>query len=399
MRLNIHGLGFTAFLAALTALPPLAIDMALPSLGLVQADFGTTQTKAAYAIAIFLAGFSTAPLVVGPLTDRFGRKPVMLTGIGPFTLCAAGSALAPSIYALLAFRLFQGVGAGTVGVLPRAIIRDLFEGHESRLHIAAVSLIFSIAPLIAPTLGAMILAIGSWRMIYAALTGVGVAVALVGFFLFDESHPLDNRRSLRLATMVAGYRRALTTPLCVGFSLVNGLVFAGLFAYVNVSPLLFIQGFGVSKAGFAGLFAITASGVIAGSSINNWLVRRRVRPRSVFDAALLLASLAGLTLLAVGVAGASSPFVVVAPVMVYIASFGLVVTNASHEAVHPLPQIAGVASAVLLAAQMLFGALGGAAAAALYRHASPLAIGVVMSFGALSAAALYVLWLRRRVEA
>ena len=151
MRLNIHGLGFTAFLAALTALPPLAIDMALPSLGLVQADFRTTQTKAACAIAIFLAGFSTAPLVVGPLTDRFGRKPVMLTGIGPFTLCAAGSALAPSIYALLAFRLFQGVGAGTVGVLPRAIIRDLFEGHESRVHIAAVSLIFSIAPLIAPT--------------------------------------------------------------------------------------------------------------------------------------------------------------------------------------------------------------------------------------------------------
>jgi DHA1 family bicyclomycin/chloramphenicol resistance-like MFS transporter len=398
MRLNIHGLGFTAFLAALTALPPLAIDMALPSLGLVQADFGATQTKAAYAIAIFLAGFSTAPLVVGPLTDRFGRKPIMLAGIGLFTLCAAGSALAPSINALLAFRLFQGVGAGTVGVLPRAIIRDLFEGHESRLHIAALSLIFSIAPLIAPTLGAAILAIGSWRIIYGALTGVGIAVALVAFFLFDESHPPGNRRSLRPAAIVAGYRRALTTPLCVGFSLVNGLVFAGLFAYVNVSPLLFIQGFGVSKAGFAGLFAITASGVIAGSSINNWLVRRRVRPRSALDAALLLVSLAGLVLLAIGVVGASSPFVVVAPVMVYITSFGLIVTSASHEAVHPLPEIAGVASAVLLAAQMLFGALGGAAAAALYRDASPLAIGVVMSFGALSAAALYVFWLRRDVE-
>ena len=128
MRFNIHGIGFTAFLAALTALPPLAIDMALPSLGLIQADFGATQTQAASAIAIFLAGFSTAPLVVGPLADRFGRKPVMLAGILLFTLCAAGCALAPSITALLAFRLFQGVGAGAVGVLPRAIIRDLFDG-------------------------------------------------------------------------------------------------------------------------------------------------------------------------------------------------------------------------------------------------------------------------------
>ncbi len=197
MRFNIHGFGFTAFLAALTALPPLAIDMALPSLGLIQADFGATQTQAASAIAIFLAGFSTAPLVVGPLADRFGRKPVMLAGILLFTLCAAGCALAPSINALLAFRLFQGVGAGAVGVLPRAIIRDLFDGHESRVHIAAVSLIFSIAPLIAPTLGAAILAFGSWRVIYMLLTGVGAAVALVAFFLFDESHAIDNRRNLR----------------------------------------------------------------------------------------------------------------------------------------------------------------------------------------------------------
>jgi MFS transporter, DHA1 family, multidrug resistance protein len=284
-------------------------------------------------------------------------------------------------------------------VLPRAIIRDLFEGHESRVHIAAVSLIFSIAPLIAPTLGAAILAFGSWRIIYMLLTGIGVAVALVAFLLFDESHAIDNRRNLRPATVVAGYRRALTTKMCVGFAIVNALVFAGLFAYVNVSPLLFIQGFGVSKAGFGGLFAITASGVIAGSSINNWLVRRRAKPRTVLDAALVLVSLAALALLAIGIAGAGSPLVVVAPVMVYITSFGLVVPNASHEAVHPLPEIAGVASAVLLATQMLFGALGGAAAAALYRHASPMAIGVVMSFGALSAAALYFLWLRPGVEA
>jgi MFS transporter, DHA1 family, multidrug resistance protein len=399
MRFNIHGLGFTAFLAALTALPPLAIDMALPSLGLIQVEFGATQTQAASAIAIFLAGFSTAPLVVGPLADRFGRKPVMLVGILLFTLCAAGCALAPSISALLAFRLFQGVGAGAVGVLPRAIIRDLFEGHESRVHIAAVSLIFSIAPLIAPTLGAAILAFGSWRIIYMLLSGVGAAAALVAFFLFDESHPIDSRRDLRPATVVAGYRRALTTKMCVGFAFVNALVFAGLFAYVNVSPLLFIQGFGVSKVGFGGLFAITASGVIAGSSINNWLVRRRAKPRAVLDAALVLVSLAALALLAIGVAGGGSPLVVVAPVMVYITSFGLVAPNASHEAVHPLPEIAGVASAVLLAAQMLFGALGGAAAAALYRDASPLAIGVVMSIGALSAAAVYLLWLRREVEA
>ncbi|MFY9971181.1 MAG: multidrug effflux MFS transporter [Roseiarcus sp.] len=398
MRFNIHRLGFTVFLAGLSALPPLAIDMALPSLALVQADLHASQTQAASAIAIFLAGFATAPLAVGPLSDRFGRKPIMLAGLLLFTLCALGCALSPSIGALLAFRLFQGVGAGSVGILPRAIIRDLFEGRESRLHIAAVSLVFSIAPLIAPTIGAAILTAGPWRLIYVVLTAVGAVLATVGFALFEESHPLGMRRNLMPATLLAGYRRALTSPMCVGFALVNGLVFAGLFAYVNISPLLFIQGYGVSKAGFAGLFAITASGVIVGSTINTWLVRWRARPKAVLDAALAVISLAALTLLAIGLGGAGSPLIVAAPVMVYISSFGLVFPNAAHEAVQPLPEIAGLASAVLVATQMLFGALGGAAAAALYRDASPLAIGEVMSVGTLSASALYAFWLRPGVE-
>ena len=106
-RPNIHGLGFTLFLALLTVLPPLAIDMALPSLALIQADLHAPQTKAAAVIAIFIAGFSTAPIVGGPLTDRFGRKAIMTVSLVVFTLTSAGAALAPSIDALLAFRLVQ----------------------------------------------------------------------------------------------------------------------------------------------------------------------------------------------------------------------------------------------------------------------------------------------------
>jgi DHA1 family bicyclomycin/chloramphenicol resistance-like MFS transporter len=322
----------------------------------------------------------------------------MLAGLALFTLCAVGCALASSIGALLGFRLIQGFGAGAVGILPRAIIRDLFEGRESRLQIAAVSLVFSVAPLIAPTIGAGILAVGSWRMIYFLLTSVGGVLAAVGFALFKESHPVDMRRSLQPATIVAGYRRALTSRMCVGFAIVNGLVFAGLFAYVNTSPLLFIEGYGVSKAGFAGLFAITASGVIVGSSLNNGLLRLHARPKAVLDAALALATLAGLVLLAIGVAGVGSPLIVALPVMLYISLFALVFPNASHEAVHPLPEIAGVASAVFVTVQMLFGALGGATAAALYRNASPLSIGLMMSIGALGAAALYAFWLRQSID-
>ena len=115
-RLNVHGIGFTLFLALLTVLPPLAIDMALPSLPLIQADLHAAQTEAAAAIAIFIAGFSTAPIAVGPLTDRFGRKAVMSLGLVIFTLSAAGAVVAPSIGVLLALRVVQGASAGPVGI-------------------------------------------------------------------------------------------------------------------------------------------------------------------------------------------------------------------------------------------------------------------------------------------
>jgi DHA1 family bicyclomycin/chloramphenicol resistance-like MFS transporter len=372
--------------------------MALPSLPLIQADLHAPQTEAAAAIAIFIAGFSSAPIVVGPLADRFGRRAVMGVGLVLFTLSAAGAALAPSIRVLLAFRLVQGASAGAVGILPRAIIRDLFEGREARLQLAAVSLVFSVAPLIAPALGAAILFFGSWRLIFAVLTGVSVLVTLAALALFKESHATENRRNLKPSTIFAGYRRALTNPACAGFSLLGGLLFAGLFAYVNVSPLLFMQGYGVSKTGFAALFAITASGVIVGSSINAWLLNRRVRPKTVFDAALALECLAALALLAVGLAGLGSALVDAALVMVFISAFGLVFPNAVHEAIHPLPEIAGLASAVVTSTQMLFGALGGVAAAALYRDASPTALGVIMSSAALAGCALYAFWLRGKVE-
>ena len=383
----------------MTALPPLSIDMALPSLALVQADFGASQTKAAASIAIFLAGFSTAPLLVGPLADRFGRKPVLIAGLSLFALCGLGSALAPSIGALLAFRLFQGAGAGAVGILPRAIVRDLFDVRESRLFLTAIAQVNGVAPVIAPSLGAIILYLAPWRTIYLALAAIGVLLLVLSLARFQESQPDRSRQSLRPADVAANYGRALTNRFCLGFSLILGLTFGGMFCYINTSPLLFMQGFRVSKAAFAGLFAFTSLGVIVGASLNTQLVRRHVKPKAALDLALSLTILAALALLAVSLAGIASIPAVAGLSFFYFFAMGLIFPNAMHEAVHPLPDIAATASAILLAAQMLFGALGGSLGAALYRDASPLGVAEVMTGAALLAAALYALWLRPGVEA
>ena len=398
MAFNIHSRAFVVFLAAMSALPPLAIDMALPSLALIQADLHASQTTAAATIAIFLVGFSTAPLLVGPLADRFGRKPVLIVGLALFTLCGLGAGFSPSIGALLGFRLVQGAGAGAVGILPRAIVRDLFDTRESRLFITAIAQVNGVAPVVAPTLGALILYVAPWRTIYLALAAIGLLLLGMGLALFRESQPEADRQSLRPAAVAANYARALTNRFCLGFSLVLGLTFGGMFSYINTSPLLFMQGFGVSKVAFAGLFALTSLGVIAGASVNAQLVKRQVEPKTALDLALSLTVGAALALLVTSLEGFASIAIVAGLAFVYFLAMGLIFPNAMHEAVHPLPEIAGIASAILLASQMLGGAAGGALGAALYRDASPLGVAEVMFGAALIAAALYTFWLRPGLE-
>ncbi len=396
---DIHGRGFLVFLSAMTALPPLAIDMALPSLALVQADLAASQTQAAATVAIFLAGFSTAPLLVGPLADRFGRKPALAVGLFIFTLCGLGATFAPSIGLLLGLRLIQGAGAGAVGILPRAIVRDLFGARESRLFLTAIAQVNGVAPVIAPSLGALILYVAPWRTIYLALAAIGFVMLALGLARFRESQPVGARQSLQPAAVAANYGRALTNRFCLGFSLVLGLSFGGMFCYINTSPLLFMQGFGVSKAAFAGLFAFTSLGVIGGASVNSWLVRHCVKPKRALDLALSLTALAAVALLGASLAGLGSAGLVAGLAFFYFLAMGIIFPNAMHEAVHPLPEIAAMASAVLLSSQMLFGALGGALGASLYRDASPLGIAAVMTGAATLAGALYALWLRSSVEA
>ena len=155
----------------------------------------------------------------------------------------------------------------------------------------------------------------------------------------------------------------------------------------------------MTKAVFAGLFACTSLGVIAGASVNSWLMRRGVKPKAALDLALSLTALAALALLGVSLAGLGSAATVAGLAFFYFLAMGVIFPNAMHEAVHPLPDIAAMASAVLLSSQMLFGALGGALGATLYRNASPLGIAAVMTGAAILAGALYALWLRPSVEA
>jgi DHA1 family bicyclomycin/chloramphenicol resistance-like MFS transporter len=190
MALRTHSVAFTLLIGALAALPPLSIDLGLPALTLLQASLGATPTGAALTLSLFLAGFGASQLVMGPLSDRYGRRPVMLTGMVLYAASGLGCALAPSIEVLLALRLLEGVGAAGGTTLAMAMVRDCFEGQAGRIKMSQVTMVITIAPIIAPTLGGLLLlAFDSWRVIYATLALCGTALALAVWQGLAESRP------------------------------------------------------------------------------------------------------------------------------------------------------------------------------------------------------------------
>jgi len=375
MALRTNSVGFTFLIGALAALPPLSIDLGLPALNLLYASLGASPAQAGLTLSLFLAGFGAAQLVMGPLSDRFGRRPVMLGGMTLYALAGLGCALAPTIEALLAFRLLEGIGAAGGTTLAMAVVRDSFDGQTGRIKMSQVSMVITIAPIIAPTLGGLILLLGEWRLIYLALGLAGVALVLAVYFGLDESRPPTPGTRLDLIGRYAAVFRQRRTR---GYVLVNTLGSGGLFAFIAASPLVLMGTMGVSVAMFDLLFAITSSGILLGSAINTYLARRGVGarvPLAVGLAVAPLAALAAAAFMAMGIVRLETfiPFVVVVGIC-----RGLTTPNITHAALEPVPDHAGTTAALMGCGQMLCMAASGVIVAALYPTLGPLGVALTM---------------------
>ena len=382
MALRPQSLAFTFLIGGLAALPPLSIDLGLPALTLLESSLGASHTQAALTLSLFLAGFGLSQLVMGPLSDRHGRRPVMLAGMALYALAGLGCALSTSIEALLAFRLLEGIGAAGGTTLAMAVVRDSFEGQAGRIKMSQVSMVITIAPIIAPTLGGLLLLLfHDWRVIYATLALAGAAlVVAVWFGLADSRPPLPGARLDLLGRYAAvfQYRRTM------GYVLVNTLCSGGLFAFIAGSPMLLMGTMGVSTAMFGLLFATTSSGILLGSTINNILARRGVGAQAPLAVGLSLAPLAALGAALVTGAGIVSvatfiPFVVVVGIC-----RGLTTPNITHAALEPVPHHAGVTAALMGAGQMLCMAVASVVVAEMHDDFGALGVALTM-LGFLSA--------------
>jgi len=389
-RLRPQSVTFTLLLGAFVTLASFATDMGLPVLGQTAASLGVTAGRAALTLSVFMAGFALGPLVVGPLSDHLGRRPILLAGLATFAICGGLAAFSRSLGALLAWRLMMGAGAGSCQVLVVAMVRDLFAGPEARVRQSYVNMAAGLAPVLAPSLGVLIAGFGGWRTIYGTLAAGGCVLLALAALLLGESAPRQAGATLTVVEVLRRYLRVLRHPVSVGYVLVVALNFGSLFAYVSGSSLVLIGLLHVSQRTYAVLFACTSGSLMAGALVNARLSVRGVTHARLIGAGMIAITGSAAALLLLAWAGMLGPALLVPLACIGFLGQGVVRPNAVQGALEPVPEIAGVASAVLSGVQMLTAALASAAVAARFDGRSALAMTGPMTACALAASAIYL---------
>ena len=343
-------------LGFLIALGPLTIDMYLPALPTITADLATSAAAVQLTLTGTLAGIGLGQLLVGPVSDAYGRRRPLLAGVALHIIASLLCVIAPNLAVLGTLRVLQGLGAAAAGVVAMAVVRDLFDGRAFAKLFSRLMLVIGAAPILAPTLGGIILSWTSWRGVFLVLAAFGVAMITVGALALPETLPPERRRSGGVVGTLRDYRRLFTDRTYIGLIVVAGLAMAALFAYVSGSSFVFQEQYGLSQQWFGFTFGAGAIGLIAATQLNVRLLRRW-SPVQVLVAALGFGAVAGLVLVLFAATGTGGLAGVLVPLWLVIAAAGLAMPNAPALALSRHGDTAGTAAALLGAVQFGVGAL------------------------------------------
>jgi len=358
MTLRPDTLAMTAVLAMLTALGPLSTDFYLPSLPDIVRVMATDVAGAQATLSAFLFGFAGGQILWGPLSDRLGRRPVLLTGLALFMLATLACALAPSIEALTVARAVQALGASGPIVLGRAMVRDLYEGPRAGRELARMGMIMGLVPAVAPVLGGVLQQAFGWRSTFVASLAFAAVLAIVVGLLLPETLKARSREPLSLLAIIRGFGTLLQNRAYRVYVALTALAYGGLFAFISGSSFVLIGIHGLTPAQYGLSFGFGVLGFILGTILAQRLVGRRGMDGVI---ALGVACLAGggLTMLLCVLTGFAGPFGVIVPMALYACGVGLTMPQAQASAMMPFPDRAGAASSFTGLCQMLFSACVG----------------------------------------
>jgi DHA1 family bicyclomycin/chloramphenicol resistance-like MFS transporter len=297
-------------------------------------------------LTAFISGLSLGQFFYGPLSDHYGRKPVLLAGLSIYVLGSIGCALAPSIHALIAWRLVQSLGGCVTMVIPGAVVRDRCHPAEAARAFAMLMLVMGVAPILAPLLGAWLVSWASWRVAFVVLAVVVLlCLAAAGRWL-DESLAPDNVQALHPGRSLANYGELFRDRHFMGYMLVGAFATCGIIAYVASAPFILMGRYHLSTTRFSEVFGGNSLVLIIASQIGGHLLRH-YRSTALLRASLWLPPAGGLLVLASGWAGAMALPVLLTGFMAFIASLGVIMPNSGALALYHQGARAGTAAALM----------------------------------------------------
>lgn len=368
--------GEVILLASLSMFGSVAMDMYLPALPGMASALRASPGAAQATISVFLFGLAFGQLVFGPLSDRVGRRPPILAGVALFLLASGACAASTGIVALVAARLLQAVGACAGMVVSRAVVRDRYDDHEVLHVFSLLSLVFGVAPIVAPLVGGWVLAMTGWRSIFGWQAAFGLVAGLAAWLRLPESRSERTRLQAISERPWASYGALLREPLLTGYLLTGALSGAALFSYITAAPQMVMGEFHIPAAHFGWVFGANAAGLIGAGQLNARLARR-VSGDRLLQGALAAALAASLVLAASAWTGVGGLWGVLAPLFVVIACLGFSQPNASVGAMGVDRHRAGATAALLGASFFGVGSLAGTATS-LVRGTSAQAMAVVI---------------------
>lgn len=379
---------FIPFLGALSALGPLSNDLFVPSLPLVASGLGVGGGPVQLTLSTLLLGLSLGALVYGPLSDQYGRKPVLAAGLALYVVSAVMAALAGSLAALVFWRFLQGLGASAGSVLARAIVLDRWRGEQASRVLSWIAIVTFVSPVVAPLVGGRIASLGHWPTIFWVHAGAGAICLAVALAAVPAS---ARDPQSRLLTRIAAYGAILRDPQAVGYIACMGFGFVGVVPLITTSSFVFQGYFGLTPFEYGLAFSMIMLGGSAGAYLNSRIVARAGIGSLVgFGTAAMAA--AGATALASTLLGAGVPGILL-PGVLYMLGVGFTFANAMARTMSRFPDSMGAASAVFGVNQFLIGGLVAAALSA--ADPSPLPLALVTATAGSAAAALWWGWLRR----
>ncbi|HEY0640251.1 MAG TPA: multidrug effflux MFS transporter [Pseudonocardiaceae bacterium] len=346
---------FVLVLGLLIALGPLTIDLYLPALPAVSGQLAAGESAVQATLTGVLLGLAFGQLLIGPLSDAFGRRLPVLIGLAAHAVASLLCALAPTIETLIAARTLQGFAGAAISVAVMATVRDLFSGRRAAGVLSHLMLVLGVAPILAPTLGGWMLTVTDWRGLFWVLGAGALALLPLAYFGLRETLPRHRRRPARPSATLRTYRTILADRTFIGLVLIAGLTMATMFSYVSGSSFVLQGVYGLDEQTYGLVFGMNAIGLIAATQLNPVLLRRFTPQRILLGA--LVAAAVSVTALVFAAATQAPLALLVVPLFATASSCGLAFPNAPALALSRHGEAAGSAAALLGAAQFGVGAL------------------------------------------